>query len=73
MSQAALTFDIVDILGSIDNAFTVLVASKGKNEITGTNNWLAVMLQGLFNKAIDEKLRSVEFETLADRKDEDVA
>lgn len=62
MSQANLTDAIPGIPGLIESAVTALIIPEGHNGIVTTNNRIEVMLQGLVNKAIDKKVRSIELE-----------
>lgn len=60
--QATMKDAIVGISGLIENAMTALITSEGHSRIAKTANCLEAMLWGLFNKAIDQKLRFVKFE-----------
>lgn len=71
--QKTLRNSITGIPVLIGKNVTALVIIKACNEIWKTESRLEAMLQGLVNKAIDEKLWSINVENCVLRKIEDVA
>lgn len=63
---------IEGIAGLIEDTVIDLVTAEGHNEVKRADYRLQAMLQGLFNKKLDEKLNSVEIEDSLLRKIEEV-
>lgn len=61
VSRAALETAIADIHSLIEGTVAAFKTAKGNNGIASIDNRIEAMLEILFNKAIDKKVRSSEF------------